>query len=164
MKPIHQRHIRRAVTAAVGVLIVLAGAMPVNAQMPGGMGGLPSPEMMQRLCADHDARINGHMAFVESKVGIKPEQRAAWDQFVSTAKATLAGFDPYKEGPPPFNDPVAMRAKFDLMMEKGAEVHKLMKGAADQFAAVLDPEQQRKFAEAILPHPMMGMPGMRPPG
>jgi Spy/CpxP family protein refolding chaperone len=59
---------------------------------------------------------------------------------------------------------VAMRAKFDLMMEKGAEVHKLMKGAADQFAAVLDPEQQRKFADAILPHPMMGMPGMRPPG
>jgi hypothetical protein len=126
-----------ALTAA-GLCLVFA-ATPAAAQSLGGMGG-PPPDLMQLMCADRDALFAGHMTFIHTKVCIRPEQKAAWDQFVATANVALTGFDPCKEGPPPFNDPIAMRAKMDRMIEKGAELHKVMKAAADKLSAGLDGE------------------------
>lgn len=163
---------RRSTTvfALPGILAAIAGVgvamspLPASSQgFPGAMGG-PPLEMMKRMCEDKPAHFAGRMAFIMTKVGIRQEQRGAWDQFIASARTAEAAFDPCKDGPPPFNDPVAMRARMDQMHEKGSEAHRIMKAAADKLAAGLDPDQQRKLAEALLPPPGMRPPMMAPGG
>lgn len=153
-----------AIAAALAGLGVALSPIPASGQgFPGAMGG-PPPDMLKRMCEDRPAHFAGRMAFIMTKVGKRQDQRGAWDQFISSARAAEAAFDPCKDGPPPFNDPVAMRARMDQMHEKGSEVHRIMKAAADKLATGLDPDQQRKLAEALLPPPGMHPPMVSPRG
>jgi len=138
----------------VAAATVSAAAATAIVQAHEFAGGPPPPlalEMIQRMCDDREARAIGRLAYMQAKIALKPEQRDEWEKFASATKMAVAAFNPCKDGPPAFDDPVALRAKFEQTIEGAYDMYKSIKGAADTFSKSLDADQKRRFAEAVLP-------------
>lgn len=159
-----------AVVTTTGALAASLLAAPSNGEVLAPQAAVTAPEVMSRMCADRDALFQGRIAFIQAKLGVGAQQKDAFEQFVAAAKSAHAKLDICEQGPPPFNDPIAMRARFDEFFEKLHEAHGIVKAAADKLSLSLDPDQRRKLAEALLPAPgkgfgaLMGLPPMGPPG
>lgn len=140
-----------AIPGLVTVFAALSSAaIPVSGAAAQPFQGRPSPEMFRQMCADRPAAFEGRIAFLRAKLGIRPAQTAAWNQFLATANSVHAGADPCKEGPPPAGDARAVRTRLDAMLDKRDEARRAMKAASDRLSVALDAEQQQKLAEASL--------------
>jgi hypothetical protein len=151
---------RRAVMFSVMAAICAMGASAfVHAQGTARDVALNSaPEMLERICADREARAAGHLAFISIKVGIKPDQTADWEAFTAASMAAVAAFNPCKAGPLPIDDPIAMRGRLEQVVEDAYVFFTSMRNAADTLNSGLDPQQQLRFAVALLPPALQYVP------
>ena len=96
--------------------LVLTATAPTmaGAQVAPQPGATPA-QMMERMCADHDAHFAARMAFLEAKIGLEAAQRPAWEAFVGAMRAAEKPIRDMCQSPPPpsADDPVAQLEALD---------------------------------------------------
>lgn len=154
---------RLIVTAAI-----LGPAVPVAAQW--GPPPPPPPSMIERMCADQEALFAARMAFIETKIALKVEQRTDWEAFVTAARAAE---QPLRElcanppRPPKSDDPIAVLEARDHKASMHAAIRQATQDAVARLKAKLAADQRRSLAEALLSPPGSLGPGLHtfaPPG
>ena len=113
----------------------LAASLVLTATAPTMAGAQAAPQpgatpaqMMERMCADHDAHFAARMAFLEAKIGLEAAQRSAWEAFVGAMRAAEKPIRDMCQSPPPpsADDPVAQLEALDrreiarAQMQEGA--------------------------------------------
>ena len=148
--------------------LVLTATAPTmaGAQVAPQPGATPA-QMMERMCADHDAHFAARMAFLEAKIGLEAAQRPAWEAFVGAMRAAEKPIRDMCQSPPPpsADDPVAQLEALDRREIARAQMQEGRRAAVARLRSALASDQQRRLAEVILrqgPWPRPGPPG--PPG
>ena len=153
------RSAARLLAAAIG----LGPLTPTAAHAQGRPPWPPPP--MESPCTNRDALLAARMAFIETKLALKPEQKPQWDAFVTASRNAdkpLGDLCQAPPGPPSFGDLFALLELRHRMAALHAEHEQAMWVAVGRLKGALDAEQQRRLAEALLtPPPMPGPPGMR---
>jgi hypothetical protein len=123
--------------------------------------------MIHRVCEDQEARFAARMAFFEVKLALKPEQRQAWQTFVSAsreAESPVRNLCQSGALPPPPHDPVARLDLLDRRATMELEMHQAKRAALARLREALEPEQVRRLAEALLSAPGPAGAGAPPMG
>jgi hypothetical protein len=149
----------------------LAASLVLTATAP-TMAGAQAPQpwatpaqMMERMCADHDAHFAARMAFIDAKIGLEAAQRPAWEAFVGAMRAAEKPIRDMCQSPPSADDPVAQLEALDRREIARAQMQEGRRAAVARLRSALASDQQRRLAEVILrhgPRPRPGPPG--PPG
>lgn len=142
--------------ARIGLRLILA-AVVLGPTVPAAAQGdaLPPPpaDILQRMCADQEAEFAARMAFLQTKIGVKPEQRGEWDAF---AEAAWAAEQPLRDlcanlpPPPKVDNPIAMLEARDRMTLARAAIVQATHAAVARLREKLTADQQRRLAEALL--------------
>ncbi|GAB4180428.1 MAG: hypothetical protein OHK0024_19070 [Thalassobaculales bacterium] len=146
----------------VGLAVATAGLSGLALAQPGRPQAGPGPGPMAGICADGPARLAGHLAYVEAKLGITAAERPAFQDFASRATAAAAAIDAVcpSLAPPatplPADERLARMARLHAAMSQALE--SLRVATADLLPA-LRPDQREILAAIVLPGP----PHMLPP-
>lgn len=157
--------------AITGILVAGLLGTPLLASAAPGERGAPRAdraergEMMrrhaERACADAPARLAGWLAFADTKLGISPAQRAAWDSFGRDLRASAeplqaqckqlpvpAAAEAAKPGEPRAKpDPLVLVRNAEVAMTANLESLKLQRTALEKLLPQLSAEQRAQFAE-----------------
>jgi len=144
--------------------IVIAGAMVAGLGFSAAFAQSPSQsdtvqpvgDWHKAMCVDHNARVVGHLAFLEVKLELTDAQRPLWDKW---STAVRGGIDKeraacLKETAEPDDTPtiVERTAQFQEFLATKAESIKAAQPALEALYQALTPEQK-----AILNEPVPGM-------
>lgn len=138
----------RLALAAIIAAVLLPGTIM-------GQGAARPPAEPPDLCADQEPRFAARMAFIEAKTVLRPEQRGDWDGFVTASRAAQQSL--WNICAPPSQLPSTALARLELR-----EKVKAAAGTSDMLQRIananllksLNPEQQERFAEALLREPL----------
>ncbi|MDO8607083.1 MAG: Spy/CpxP family protein refolding chaperone [Phaeospirillum sp.] len=140
-------------TAAVLVALAVAGAFGVARANPMMGGG-----QMSSMCGDMDARMAGHMAFAETKLGLSASQKAEFKALTETMKSAS---EPMRKAcveqaaqPAAATMPSRMESMQKMMAVRTEAMGKMLP-AMTKFYQSLTPEQQ-KAADTMMPGGMGG--------
>ncbi|MCG5243169.1 Spy/CpxP family protein refolding chaperone [Azospirillum doebereinerae] len=174
---------KRALLTSALLVAGFGLAVPVFAQQaPAGPAGGPAaggPDRhFSRMCEDQDARLAGKLAFAEKKLRITEPQRAAWNKFADSARASLKPTQDLctkvKDQPRPAALPQRLE-RAESMMQAHLQQLQTVRPALTELYAQLTPDQQ-KTADHLLnqgggprhggmgPGKEHGGPGMGPGG
>lgn len=131
-------------------------AVPVFAQQPAPPAGGPAaggPDRhFARMCEDQDARLAGKLAYAEKKLRITDQQRAAWNAFADSARASLKPTQDlcvrFKDEPRPAALPQRLE-RAETMMQAHLQQLQTVRPALTALYGQLTPEQQ-KSADRLL--------------
>ncbi len=151
------RHAAILCLALTGPTLALAQTAPPPPPPPGATAGHWGHGPMDHGAMDHGpwAHEAGHMKAIHDILGIKPDQEAAFQAYVSALHPDHPGMGREGMGEPPRPDPAAMAAmttpeRLDLMAKmmdaheaKMHEHFQRMATATKAFYAALTPEQKR---------------------
>jgi hypothetical protein len=146
------------VCAAVMGAVVLMRT-PASADLPAGLAA-PSPAaLFQKFCADEEALFKAKVAFIESKLRLRPDQQPSWTTFVSEAAAAGQSIRVVcKQSQPGTEGDVVSDLDFhQRTLGAFLETHLGLTTAAKKLVGALTPEQQRVLADSIL-HPLPPVP------
>lgn len=120
------------------------------------------------FCADQEARLAGHLAYVEAKLDLTAAQKEDFRRLGETLKAAQAPMQALcpTDNKPPASFPLPARLEFQQkMIEAHAESLKRSAPALLKFYQILTPAQQTLADDLLIPpggHPGPGFGGHRP--
>jgi periplasmic protein CpxP/Spy len=142
---------KKTILAAVAVATIGVSAVVAYAQAP-APGGPPGPDAMRgrfmtRMCDDIDARANGRLAYLETRLAITAQQRDAWTAFANAARAATGPIKQACAAPRP-TGALDMAQRMELMerfMAAGLEALRAVRPAVVTLNAALTEEQRTRF-------------------
>lgn len=147
-----------AIGGAVGFGALTYG-VDAFAQAPAG--GDARLARFQRMCSDAPARLAAMLAYTETKLNLRAEQRPAWTQLADAVRAGAQPMQRLCANPPPAAEPGDVVARLDMgerFMTASLEAIRIVRPALAQFQATLSPEQRQVVAQMMN---RMGPGGMR---
>lgn len=142
-------------TAAAFFCFALANQVLAQTANPSAQRDNRRQARVQRLCEGIDARLDGRLSFLQSRLKITDQQKPAWNSYASAMRASL---DPLRQDCT--SGQVAQRpttlpdrlAAMQRQAEQRAASLRQMKPAAESLYAALSPDQ-KKTADRILLSP-----------
>jgi len=158
---------RSAIAAAAMAVAAVACAQPFGGMGPGmgpgmgmgfGVGMGMGPGQGWRGAADHDAMVDGRLAYMKSALKITATQEQAWNAFVTASKAQAASMDAWRDKmwATGVTLPERMALRAEAMRQHAAGLSATSKAFAALYE-VLTPEQK------ALTDQRFGMAGPRGP-
>lgn len=155
-KLFNKRTLILALVAGSGALVASSYAMPGGGTGPAGcaarQGGQPQVSQDRNVQTQREAFRAKRLAALKDKLGLKPEQEAAWRTFASAAQPRPMGMDRQALGAElkTLNTPQRLDKMLSLADERRARMIERAE-TVKRFYAQLSPEQQSVFdAEARL--------------
>ena len=116
-------------------------------------GSLPPPNEQLGPCADQDAHFAARITFLQIKLALKPEQNSDWDAFVAAAWAAekpLQDLCRNLSEVPSMHEPMVRLEAWDRATQGLSDHQRDMREAIARLKQALDPDQRRRFAQALL--------------
>lgn len=143
--------------ATIGVTAAVAYAQAPAPATPPGPDGMRG-RFMTRMCDDIDARANGRLAYLETRLGITTQQRDAWNAFASASRAATAPIKQACAVPRP-TGAVDLPQRMEIMerfMAARLEALRAIRPAVVTLQAALTDDQRTKLND-MFGGRMMGM-------
>ncbi|MBL8836272.1 MAG: Spy/CpxP family protein refolding chaperone [Alphaproteobacteria bacterium] len=161
---------KRKTIIATAAALAIGGAVGLGALTYGAdalaQGRGPGGRMahFQRMCADGPARLAGMLAYTETKLNLRAEQRPAWNQLADAVRAGTAPMQRLCANPPAAPEPGDIVGRLDMgerFMTASLESIRIVRPALAQFQATLSPEQREVVAQMMSRMGPGGRGGMR---
>lgn len=161
---------KRKTIIATAAALAIGGAVGLGALTYGGgalaQGRGPGDRMahFQRMCNDAPARMAGMLAYTETKLNLRAEQRPAWEQLATAVRAGAVPMQRLCANPPATPEPGDALARLDMgerFMTASLEAIRIVRPALAQFQATLSPEQRQVVAQMMSRMGPGGRGGMR---
>jgi hypothetical protein len=136
----------------IAVLAATLAAGAAHAQVSPPAAGARHGAPFARMCADADARVSARLAYLETKLKLSVDQRAAWDAFARDSRAAAEPLKALCASPPARpadNDPAARLAGRERMAGAMAASLAALRPAVERLQAMLDDGQKRELSRAI---------------
>jgi LTXXQ motif family protein len=135
-------------------LVPVAAALVLA--IPAAVSAQPGPErggrMLERMCADADARLASRLAYVEAKVKPTAAQRGAWDAFARDSRSAAQPMRALCDNPPATaaaGDAAASLAQRERFVTAMGQSLALLRPAVERLQATLDDAQKTALAESL---------------
>ena len=142
-------------TTAAFFCFALAGQVLAQTASPAAPRDDRRQERVQRMCEGIDARLDGRLSFLQSRLKITDQQKPAWNSYASAMRSSL---DPLRQdcasgqvAKRPTTLPEQLAAMQRVTDQRSASL-RAMKPAAETLYAALSPDQ-KKTADRILVSP-----------